>query len=39
VVVFGLVGRSMLLVDERVEVAQIHQLKDIYTRMLKDYFA
>jgi succinyl-diaminopimelate desuccinylase len=25
-------------VDERVEVAQIHQLKSIYTRILKDYF-
>ncbi len=39
VVEFGLVGRTMHQVDERVEVAQIHQLKDIYTRMLKDYFA
>jgi succinyl-diaminopimelate desuccinylase len=26
-------------VDERVEVAQIHALKSIYTRILQDYFA
>jgi succinyl-diaminopimelate desuccinylase len=26
-------------VDERVEVAQIHKLKAIYSRILKDYFA
>ncbi|MEC3859767.1 succinyl-diaminopimelate desuccinylase [Mesobacterium sp. TK19101] len=39
VVEFGLVGRTMHQVDERVEVAQIHQLKTIYTRMLRDYFA
>jgi len=39
VVEFGLVGRTMHQVDERVEVAQIHQLKAIYTRMLRDYFA
>ncbi|WP_417603902.1 succinyl-diaminopimelate desuccinylase [Primorskyibacter flagellatus] len=39
VVEFGLVGRTMHQVDERVEVAQIHQLKRIYTRMLQDYFA
>ncbi len=39
VVEFGLVGRTMHQVDERVEVAQIHQLKAIYTRILKDYFA
>ena len=26
-------------VDERVEVAQIHKLKSIYTRILTDYFA
>jgi succinyl-diaminopimelate desuccinylase len=25
-------------VDERVEVAHIHQLKAIYTRILRDYF-
>ncbi len=39
VVEFGLVGKTMHQVDERVEVAQIHQLKTIYTRILKDYFA
>ncbi|WP_386168920.1 succinyl-diaminopimelate desuccinylase [Sulfitobacter pontiacus] len=38
VVEFGLVGQSMHEVDENVEVAQIHQLKSIYTRILKDYF-
>ncbi len=38
VVEFGLVGRTMHQVDERVEVAQIHQLKEIYTRILRDYF-
>lgn len=39
VVEFGLVGRSMHQVDERVEVAQIHQLKAIYARILRDFFA
>lgn len=39
VVEFGLVGKTMHAVDERVEVAQIHQLKAIYSRILKDYFA
>lgn len=39
VVEFGLVGRTMHQVDERVEVAQIHKLKDIYGRILRDYFA
>ena len=39
VVEFGLVGRTMHQVDERVEVAQIHTLKAIYTRILQDYFA
>ena len=39
VVEFGLVGRSMHQVDERVEIAQIHQLKAIYRRILQDYFA
>jgi succinyl-diaminopimelate desuccinylase len=39
VVEFGLVGRTMHEVDERVEVANIHQLKAIYTRILTDYFA
>lgn len=39
VVEFGLVGKSMHQVDENVPIAQIHQLKDIYTRILKDYFS
>ena len=39
VVEFGLVGKTMHQVDERVEVEQITQLKGIYSRILKDYFA
>ena len=39
VVECGLVGKTMHQVDERVEVAQIHQLKSIYTRILQTYFA
>ncbi|MCE8525280.1 succinyl-diaminopimelate desuccinylase [Ruegeria pomeroyi] len=39
VVEFGLVGRTMHQVDERVEIAQIHQLKAIYGRILRDYFS
>ena len=39
VVEFGLVGKTMHQVDERIEVEQIHQLKAIYTRILRDYFA
>jgi succinyl-diaminopimelate desuccinylase len=39
VVEFGLVGKTMHQVDERVEVAQIQKLKSIYTRILQDYFA
>ncbi|WP_435256700.1 succinyl-diaminopimelate desuccinylase [Thioclava sp. FR2] len=39
VVEFGLVGKTMHQVDERVQVDQIHQLKSIYTRILRDYFA
>ncbi len=39
VVEFGLVGRTMHQVDECVEVAQIEQLKAIYSRILADYFA
>ncbi|GHC54401.1 succinyl-diaminopimelate desuccinylase [Neogemmobacter tilapiae] len=38
VVEFGLVGKTMHQVDERVEVAQIGQLKAIYGRVLRDYF-
>ena len=39
VVEFGLVGKTMHQVDERVQVAQIHQLKLIYSRILREYFA
>lgn len=39
VVEFGLVGQSMHQVDEHVSVEHIEQLKKIYTRILKDYFA
>ncbi|MDC0737624.1 succinyl-diaminopimelate desuccinylase [Cognatishimia sp. SS12] len=39
VVEFGLVGKTMHQVDECVDVAQIHQLKAIYARILRDYFA
>ena len=39
VVEFGLVGQSMHQVDEHVRVEHIHQLKAIYGRVLKDYFA
>ena len=39
VVEFGLVGRSMHSVDERVSVADIGRLKAIYGRILRDYFA
>ena len=38
VVEFGLVGKTMHQVDECVPVAQIHQLKAIYSRILKDFF-
>ncbi|MDP2081841.1 MAG: succinyl-diaminopimelate desuccinylase [Pseudotabrizicola sp.] len=39
VVEFGLVGKTMHQVDERVQVDQIGQLKTIYSRILQDYFA
>lgn len=39
VVEFGLVGQTMHQVDERVEIVQIHELKAIYTRIMRDYFA
>ena len=39
VVEFGLVGKTMHQVDERVPVADIHLLKAIYGRILTDYFA
>lgn len=39
VVEFGLVGKTMHQVDECVEIAHIEQLKAIYRRILRDYFA
>lgn len=39
VVEFGLVGKTMHAVNERVSVEQIGQLKAIYARILRDYFA
>lgn len=39
VVEFGLVGKTMHQVDERVDVAQIRALKIVYSRILRDYFA
>ncbi|MEM8537063.1 MAG: succinyl-diaminopimelate desuccinylase [Pseudomonadota bacterium] len=39
VVEFGLTGKTMHQVDERVAIAEINQLKAIYTRVLRDYFA
>ncbi|MEL6582900.1 MAG: succinyl-diaminopimelate desuccinylase [Pseudomonadota bacterium] len=39
VVEVGLVGQSMHQVDEQVAVEHIHQLKAIYTRILRNYFA
>lgn len=36
---FGLVGKTMHQVDERVETAHILQLKAAYLRILRDYFA
>ena len=39
VVEFGLVGKTMHQVDERVAVADIIALKRVYTRILTDYFA
>lgn len=39
VVEFGLVGKTMHQVDERVPVKDIIQLKAIYSRILSDYFA
>ncbi|MEM1386001.1 MAG: succinyl-diaminopimelate desuccinylase [Pseudomonadota bacterium] len=39
VVEFGLVGKTMHQVDEHVPIDQIHQLKAVYSRVLRDYFA
>ena len=38
VVEFGLVGKTMHQVDERVAVAQIPKLKAVYGRILAEYF-
>ena len=38
VVEFGLVGKTMHSVDERVKISQIRQLKQVYGRILQDYF-
>lgn len=39
VVEFGLVGKTMHQVDEHVDIAHVHQLKGIYARILREYFA
>jgi succinyl-diaminopimelate desuccinylase len=39
VVEFGLVGKSMHQVDEYAEIADIHRLKAVYKRILRQYFA
>lgn len=39
VVEVGLVGKTMHQVDERVPVEQIQTLKNIYMRLIRDYFA
>jgi succinyl-diaminopimelate desuccinylase len=39
VVEFGLVGKTMHQVDERVPVDQIYTLKNVYLRLIRDYFA
>ena len=39
VVEFGLVGKTMHQVDERVPVDQIYSLKNVYLRLIRDYFA
>lgn len=39
VVEFGLAGKTMHQVDERVKVAEIETLKRVYARILRDYFA
>ncbi len=39
VVEFGLVGTTMHAVDERTPVSEILALKDVYRRLIGDYFA
>jgi succinyl-diaminopimelate desuccinylase len=38
VVEFGLVGKTMHMVDERVAVADLETLTDIYGRFIQDWF-
>ena len=38
VVEFGLVGKTMHMVDERVPVADLEALTQIYGRFLEDWF-
>ncbi|WP_321367013.1 succinyl-diaminopimelate desuccinylase [uncultured Celeribacter sp.] len=39
VVEFGLVGKTMHKVDEHVELDHIEALKNVYSRLIRDYFA
>ena len=39
VVEFGLVGKTIHAIDERVELSQIYELKKVYSRILENYFA
>lgn len=39
VVEFGLVGKTMHQVDEHVPVDQVYTLKNVYSRLIRDYFA
>ena len=39
VVEFGLVGKTIHAIDERVEISQIRDLKKVYIRILENYFA
>ena len=36
---FGLVGKTIHAIDERVELSQIYELKKVYSRILENYFA
>jgi len=38
VIEFGLAGATMHKVDENVAIADIHQLSDVYERILDSYF-
>ncbi|MBT4471329.1 MAG: succinyl-diaminopimelate desuccinylase [Rhodobacterales bacterium] len=39
VVEFGLVGKTMHQIDERVSIDQVYKLKAIYSNIIKNYFA